>query len=87
MIKNGLKSVATMFRYAPIQTVLVLLMMVVVSVFTILTVHINKNLVDSVGVFVTEKNNLLTLCLWGLLLFLSIMFGMNEENYPRICRN
>ena len=74
MLKNGLKSVATMLRYSPIQTVLVLLMMVVASVFTTLTVHINKNLVDSVGVFVRERNNLFELCLWGVLLFLSIMF-------------
>lgn len=75
MIKNGFKSIRMMFHYSPLQATLVLVMMFVASAFTALGVHINKNLVDSVGVFVTDKSKLLAVCLWMGLLFLSILFS------------
>lgn len=75
MVKNGFKSIRVMIRYSPVQTILVLVMMMVASAFTALSVHINKNLVDSVSMFVTDKSKVYAVCFWIGLLFLSILFG------------
>lgn len=77
MIKESIKSIGIMLKYAKAPTIFTLVGLLVQSLMMPLSIFFTGNLVNSVGGFIEKTALLSSVVLWAVLLLISMLFSAN----------
>lgn len=77
MIKESLKSIGIMLKYAKVPTIFSLVGLLVQSFMMPLSIYFTGNLVNSVGGFIEKTSSLTSVGIWAILLLISMLLSAN----------
>lgn len=78
MLKQAIKSIAILFKYAPYLIILKFLQILLLALATPLTLYITQHLIDSLQSYMNDVTPLNQLVKWGLALAGTLLFSANS---------
>ncbi len=84
MFRQSIKSITIVFNFAPLETSVKLLQLLLNAVLTPLSIFFTGRLIDAIALFVKGQAGYTLLVFWGGLLLVSMFFGVSSSTFDGI---